>query len=431
MNVALRLGRAHPIWVLVAVLTAAFNLRAGIVIVGPLIDEIRSDTGMSSALAGALTTIPFFCLGLFAFLGPPLVRRFGYRMVVLVALLLVAVGSLARAVAPTGVLMIVTTLPIGLGIALVGVTLPAVVKSQFPDRGGLVTGAYISFLSIGIITVGLGLVPLADAVGDWRGAFAISAIPPAAAATLWIRRDAFAEGGPAMSAAGSEVPPSAVAPAPAKLRDRIQPDRTALLLGLTCGLQSVAFAGMVSWGPAHFQEAGWSEHEAAMVLTAIGFYTIVAALTLLPASEGRDRRHWLLGAALALSVALLWIALAPTTMSWVWLTIFGLGSGGAFPLLLALVLDLADRPADAVRLTSWMLGLGYLIAGLTPVVIGALRDLTGGLELPVLLLAGAGFLSAALCLLIPPPHGGKSAAAPVAEDTGGLREAGAARRRLE
>ena len=285
MSAALPL-RAHHLWVLAAVLAAAFNLRAGIVIVGPLIDEIRSDTGMSSAVAGALTTIPFFCLGLFAFLGPPLVRRFGYRMVVLVALLLIALGSLGRAAAPTGALMIATTLPIGLGIALVGVTLPAVVKSQFPERGGLVTGAYISFLSIGIITVGLGLVPLADALGGWREAFALSAIPPAVAAVLWIRRDAFAEGGPAMSAAGSEVPPSAVAAAPGRLRDRIRPDRTALLLGLTCGLQSVAFAGMVSWGPARFQEAGWSEHEAAMVLTAIGLCTVVAALTMLPASEG-------------------------------------------------------------------------------------------------------------------------------------------------
>ena len=403
MSDALRLGGRLPIYVLAAILAAAFNLRAGIVIVGPLVDEIRSDTGMSSALAGALTTIPFFCIGLFAFLGPALVRRFGYRMVILAALLLITLGSLGRAAAPTGATMIVTTLPIGLGIALIGVTLPAVVKTQFPDRGGLVTGAYISFLSIGIITVGVALVPVADAVGGWRGAFALSAIPPAAAALLWTRPHAFPRGGPEV-AAGPEVPPSAVASGPARLRDRLRPDRAALLLGMTCGLQSVAFAGMVSWGPAHFQEAGWSESAAAMVLTAIGFYTVVASLTLLPASEGRDRRYWLVGAALALSVALLWIALAPTSLSWLWLTVFGLGSGGAFPLLLALVLDLADRPASAVRLTSWMLGLGYLIAGLTPVVIGALRDLTGSLELPILLLAGAGFLSAGLALLIPAPR---------------------------
>jgi MFS transporter, CP family, cyanate transporter len=401
MSGAVALRRGDYAWVLAAVLAAAFNLRAGIVIVGPLIDEIRSDTGMSSAAAGALTTIPFFCLGLFAFLGPTLVRRHGYRMVVLAALLLIALGSLARAGAPTGALMILTTLPIGLGIALIGVTLPAVVKSQFPGRGGLVTGAYISFLSIGIITVGLGLVPIADAIGGWRGAFALSAIPPAVAAVLWLRRGAFIGGDPAD--AGTEAAPSAAGPKSA-LRERIRPSRAGLLLGLTCGLQSVAFAGMVSWGPARYQEAGWSEHEAAMVLTAIGFYTIVAALTLLPASEGRDRRYWLLGTAAALTVALVWIGLAPTTMSWVWLTVFGLGSGGAFPLLLALVLDLADGPEEAVSLTSWMLGLGYLLAGLTPVVVGALRDATGGLETPILLLALAGAASAALTLMIPAPR---------------------------
>ena len=401
MSGAVTLRRGDYAWVLAAVLAAAFNLRAEIVIVGPLIDEIRADTGMSSAVAGALTTIPFFCLGLFAFLGPTLVRRHGYRMVVLAALLLIALGSLARAGAPTGALMILTTLPIGLGIALIGVTLPAVVKAQFPGRGGLVTGAYISFLSIGIITVGLGLVPVADAIGGWRGAFALSAIPPTVAAALWLRRSAFIDGGPAD--ADPQADPDSARPNPA-LRERIRPSRAAALLGLTCGLQSVAFAGMVSWGPARYQEAGWSEHEAAMVLTAIGLYTIIAALTLLPASEGRDRRYWLLGTAIALTVALVWIGLAPTTMSWVWLTVFGLGSGGAFPLLLALVLDLADGPEEAVSLTSWMLGLGYLLAGLTPVVVGALRDATGGLETPILLLALAGAASAALTLMIPAPR---------------------------
>lgn len=392
--------RPHPAWVLAAILAAAFNLRAGIVIAGPLIDEIRSDTGMSSAVAGALTTIPFFCLGLFAFLGPGLVRRHGYRRVVLIALLLIAAGSLSRAGAPTAALMIVTTFPIGLGIALIGVTLPAVVKDQFPDRGGLVTGAYISFLSLGIITVGFTLVPLAEALGGWREAFALSAIPPSVAAALWLRRSAFSGGDPAPP--DPELPTAP--PERLNLRERIRPSRAALVLGLVCGLQSVSFAGMVSWGPARYQEAGWTEHEAAMVLTAIGLLTIVAALTLLPLSEGRDRRYWLLGTAIALTVALVWVGLAPTTMSWVWLTVFGLGSGGAFPLLLALVLDLADSPGEAVGLTSWMLGLGYLLAGLTPVVVGAIRDLSGGLELPILMLAGAGFLSAALTLLIPPPH---------------------------
>jgi CP family cyanate transporter-like MFS transporter len=391
--------------VLVAVLAAAFNLRAGIVIVGPLIEDIRADTGMSSALAGALTTIPFFCIGLFAFLGPPLVKRFGSRRVVLGALLLITAGSLGRAIAPTGPLIIATTLPIGLGIALIGVTLPAVVKDQFPDRGGLVTGAYVASLSVGMIMVGVGLVPVADALGGWRGAFAVSALPSAVAAALWVGAGDLA-GADALGATRTAPNRDALGAETAlvRLRGRITPDRTALLLGITCGLQSVTFAGMVSWGPAHYQEAGWSKGAAAIVITSIGVYTVIASLTMLPASEGRDRRRWVAGTAFALSVGTIGIALAPTSVPWLWLTLFGLGSGGIFPLLLALTLDLAEEPARAVELTTWMLGLGYLLAGFAPVVTGALRDLTGGFEVPMLLLACAGFLSGCLAFLIPAAH---------------------------
>jgi len=395
--------------VLAAVLAAAFNLRVGIVVVGPLIEDIRADTDMSSAVAGALTTIPFLCLGAFAFLGPPLVRRSGPRSVILGSLALIAAGSLLRAVAPNAPLIIAATLPIGLGIALIGVTLPAVVKERFPDRGGVITGAYIASLSVGIILVGAGVVPLSEGLGGWRGALAFTAAPAALAALLWlgVRDRPAAEPFDALRAEEArhgEAAALGAEPWMVRLRTHLSPDRTSLLLGLTCGLQSVAFAGMVSWGPAVYEEAGWSQGAAAIVVTSIGFYTIVASLTMLPASEGRDRRHWVSGTALAVSVASVGVALAPTDAAWLWLTLFGLGTGGVFPLLLALVLDLAEEPDRAVELTSWMLGLGYLIAGLTPVVTGALRDLTGDFVVPMLMLAGSGLLSAVLALLIPRPR---------------------------
>ena len=38
-------------------------------------ERIRDDLGASSAVAGALTTIPFLCSGVFAFTGSGLVRR--------------------------------------------------------------------------------------------------------------------------------------------------------------------------------------------------------------------------------------------------------------------------------------------------------------------------------------------------------------------
>src|SRR5690606_2755181 len=155
---------------------------------------------MSSALAGVLTTIPFFCMGAFAFLGPPLVARVGAGRVIVAALASIAAGSVARAVAGAPWLIIATALPIGLGLALIGVTLPVVVKVRFAARAGAVTGAYVASLSTGIAIVGFGLVPLADALGGWRPALALTAVPAVAAASLWL-------------AGGASRPRSAPAPA--------------------------------------------------------------------------------------------------------------------------------------------------------------------------------------------------------------------------
>ena len=45
---------------------AGLALRPQIVGVGPLIPEIQDDLDISHAVAGLLTTIPVFCMGLFA-----------------------------------------------------------------------------------------------------------------------------------------------------------------------------------------------------------------------------------------------------------------------------------------------------------------------------------------------------------------------------
>ena len=87
---------------------------------------------------------------------------------------------------PTSWLLIATTLPIGLGIALGGVVIPIVLKQYFASRPGAVTGAYTTSLSAGIVVIGLTAVPLADALGSWRDAFALSALPAFVALPLWL-----------------------------------------------------------------------------------------------------------------------------------------------------------------------------------------------------------------------------------------------------
>jgi MFS transporter, CP family, cyanate transporter len=411
---------AHKLWLLLAVLIAALNLRLGIAAPGPVIETIRDDTGMSSALAGVLITIPFACMSAFAFAGPPMIRRGSPYGVILLALLSIGSGTLLRAVAPTPVLMILATVPIGMGIALAGVALPVVVREQFASRSGAVTAGYVSSFSIGVVVIAVAIGPLADAVGGWREAFAISALPALIAAVVWVgatrglgrpgARPRPAAGGAAPAAGGGEPAAGTVLTVPGRRR----PDRVELLAAASFGLQSMTYAGLVGWVAALYVDAGWSEGTASLATALLGLFVIPGSLFFASISQGRDRRPWLAATVAVMAVGLIGIGLAPEAAPLLWLAAFGGGGGSALALQLALPIDLRASPDGVARLTGWMLGLGYVLSAIAPTVVGALRDATGGFTVPITGLGVVSLLGIVVALMLPPPLSARERELPAA-----------------
>ena len=68
---------------------------------------------------------------------------------------------------------------------------------------------------------------------------------------------------------------------------------------------------------------------------------------------------------------------------WVWALLLGAAIGPLFPLTMTLPLDAAERPAEVAALAGMMLGVGYTLSALSPLLLGAIRDLSGGFD-PVL-----------------------------------------------
>jgi CP family cyanate transporter-like MFS transporter len=413
---------------LLATLVAAFNLRLGIVAPGPLIETIRADIGMSSAVAGLLVTIPLGCMSLFAFAGPLVVRRHSSYDAVLLGLLLVAAGTLARAVAPSPALLAAATIPIGVGIAVAGVALPVIVKQRFERRSGAATGAYVSAQSIGVVVIAVAIGPLADAVGGWRPAFALSAIPTVVAIAFWVvvtrriepagSRAAVvgprAAGAAGPRAAGVAPPPAAgvaprraagAAPPPAAAAAprRALPDRVEVLLALSFGLQSMCYAGLVGWVAAVYVDVGWSEGAAALATASLGLFQIPGSLIFPSLSQGRDRRPWLAATVAVMALGVIGVGLAPGGAAPLWLLAFGIGVGAVFALQLALPIDLRASPQGVARLTAWMLGLGYAVAALSPTLVGAIRDATGGFAVPMTGLGLLALLGIVVAFMLPPP----------------------------
>jgi CP family cyanate transporter-like MFS transporter len=213
-------------------------------------------------------------------------------------------------------------------------------------------------------------------LGGWREAFAASALLALVALPFWVGRPRIDEPrGPAGSASLG------------------RPGRQELLIALSWGLQSLAFAAAINWIAAVYIDIGWDPHDASLASAVLPVLTCVASLTMPAISSVQTRRHWIVASGVAMAVGFAGIALAPHAAPMLWILILGSGLGAIFPLLWMLPLDLRERPADVAALTAWMLGLGYILASTGPALVGALRDLTHGFTVPLLVVAAAGLLS--------------------------------------
>ena len=68
------------VWVtLAAIFFVSLNLRPSVTSVGPLLNTITNELSISSTQVSLLTSIPVFCMGLFAPLAVPFQKKLGYK----------------------------------------------------------------------------------------------------------------------------------------------------------------------------------------------------------------------------------------------------------------------------------------------------------------------------------------------------------------
>src|ERR1700712_3899870 len=259
-----------------AVVAVALNQRPAVVAVAPVLGQLRADTGLGSAMAGLLTTLPGLWFGGVAPLAPRLGRRIGLETAVALSLVLLAAGIALRLLTPVALLYAGSVLA-GAAIALANVLLPAFVKREF-ERPGAVMGLYSAALNVGAAAGAALTVPLASALGvDWRTALGLWLILALAALALWLpvagTGRAHRTSEPMPSDQGSWV----------LLRQPLARQVTAYL-----GLQSVQFYSVSAWLPTILADAGVPVAEGGLLL---GLANIVGACgaLLAPAQAGRMR----------------------------------------------------------------------------------------------------------------------------------------------
>jgi MFS transporter, CP family, cyanate transporter len=353
-----------------AIVFTALNLRTAVASVPPLLDELRDDVPLSAAGAGVLTTLPVICMSVGSPVAPRLASRIGTETAV-VALALTMVAGISLRLIPGIVPLFAGTIVAGLGIALGNVLVPSLIKRDFPAQVGLMTGGYTMAISAsGALAAGL-TVPVEDAIGHgWRPALAVWAIPALVAALIWVPWIARSRA----AATGT--------PLPSLWRDRLAWQVTAFM-----GLQSLLFYTCLSWLPALLRAEG-IERGTAGALLSVMLLTAIPTCLLVPvlASHARDQRVAIAVTVVVYAAGLTGLLVAPDGAPALWATLLGFAQGSMLALIFLLFGLRAPDQEHAAQLSAMAQTVGYALAAAGPLLIGVLRDATGGWTAPIAVL---------------------------------------------
>lgn len=342
----------------------AFNLRAAVTSVGPVLREVMASTGLTPGGASVLTTLPSLCFGAFAPLAPWLARRFGTERALLIVVLTIAVGTALRGFGTLPALFGGSAIAFG-AIGAANVLLPGLVKRDFPHRVATMTGLYSMALCAGAAVAAGVTVPVEQAFGgSWAVAMAFWGAPALLAALLWAPQMPPREGG-----AG-------------RARPRVGGlwrDALAWQVTLFMGLQSALAYIVFGWLPAILRDRGFSAVDAGLVLS-VSVVAQAAACLLAPwlATRGRDQRLANAGSVALCLVGMLGCMFAPLPTVWGWAVALGISQGALIAIALTVIVLRSPDSHVAAQLSGMAQGVGYLLASGGPLLAGLLRAWTGG-----------------------------------------------------
>jgi len=361
-----RPSSTHAAWLMVSIVLVALNLRPSMAAVGPLLSAIRGEVPLSFSTASLLTLLPVMAMGLAMLLGMRIALRIGEHRTIALSLLIIGLATASRLYLDSAAGLIVSAVVAGLGIALIQAVMPALIKSRFAENVSLFMGLYVTSI-MGGAAIAAAFSPLVLVhTSNWRIGLSVWALLALAALGGWY-------------AQRSAIPPSPEAPTPHQ--ESFFGNSRAWMLAIFFGLGTASYTCVLAWLAPYYVEKGWSEQHAGLLL---GFLTAMEVLSGLVtpavANRSRDKRLVLTVLLALIIIGFCGLILGPERFSLLWPCLLGLGIGGLFPMSLIVSLDHVDNPRRAGGLTAFVQGIGYLIAGLSPLIAGMIRDQLGSFE---------------------------------------------------
>jgi CP family cyanate transporter-like MFS transporter len=366
----------------ILIVLVALNLRPAVVAVGPLLRQIQDDLGLSDVAAGALTTLPVLFFGAFGLIAPFLRRNLRGELLLVASMSLLVLGLLAREI-PTEATLFGGALLAGIAISIGNIAVPAIIKRDHPQAITTVTAVYTVAITVGAAVSSAVVVPMEHALhSGWRLPLTLLAVPAAVAGLAWLPR--------LRGSAAATPRPDGASP---------QVWRSALAWQVTgfMGLQSLLAYVTSGWLPTICQDRGLSEAAGGYALGLTSLLQAAGAF-LVPVLERRlrDQRPLVVLAGLLCVAGYAGLVWAPVGTIWLWILVLGLGQGVGFATALSFIGLRASNAHVTGQLSGMAQGVGYLIAALGPLAVGAVHDATHSWNAPTVLV-----LAVSVAMLVP------------------------------
>ncbi len=362
----------------------------GLAIAGlpPLVVTIMAELHLSSAQMGTVLGAWQF---IYIFLAIPVglaLHRFGPGRLLLAGSIIIAASGFLRAEAQSYAGLLLAVALFGLGGPIISAGIPQIVSRWFTGKErGLAMGVYITGPALAsVVAFSSTQSVLMPWLGeDWRAVLRIWAwaalAVTAAWALIWLMSRQQTQGH------GKTDP---LVFDHGQLRAMLKDRNVLIILVIGAGIFTIDH-GLRNWIPEIIRSAGWTPAEAGHLAVIPVVMGIVGALTF-PRLATPVRRLAVLRTLFGLSVAgCLLISVGSTLTIIAGLVLTGLASG---TMMTVAILTLIEQAAVGPQRSGLAGGLYFSaaeIGGVTgPVLIGVMRDLTGGFQLALVFLAALG-----------------------------------------
>lgn len=352
--------------IVLAIFLVSVNLRPAVTSIGPLLNTIMEDLNVSNTQMSLLTSIPVFCMGLFAPLAVPFHKRLGYKWSINLLLIGIGISTAARLFFTSFAALIITSFVAGVCIAIISPMINAYIKEKFQDNFGPIIGVYSLAIGFGaMISAGLTGVFYEQFQNSWPSALSIWGILAAVAVVVW-----------SVAISDREQQIEKVEESQ-NVRNPWKNKKIWTIL-LFFGFQTSLFFSLTTWLSPMGIEKGMDLVTAGSVITVMSIVQMIGNIVI-PSLLNRYQNivAWLYGLIAVGLLGVLVLFIDSQYAIWAGAIILGVSLSGLFPIGLMMPLQESQNEAEAHSFSSMVFSGGFMMSAIVPLLIGFVYDFTG------------------------------------------------------